>query len=116
MRFALIAAYNEGEGWLESLNDYIRENLHCAYEFFAKELPQVKIFMPQSTYLMWLDLRSYGLSSDELFKKFLEAGVMLSRGSDYGIEGDGFMRLNVACPQDLLLKGLERIKKALQQI
>ena len=113
---ALIAAYNEGEGWLESLNDYIRENLHCAYEFFAKELPQVKIFMPQSTYLMWLDLRSYGLSSDELFKKFLEAGVMLSRGSDYGIEGDGFMRLNVACPQDLLLKGLERIKKALQQI
>lgn len=110
---ALIAAYNDGEEWLNSLNDYLRDNIRSVAEFLNKELPLVKFFMPQATYLMWLDFRAYKLNSDKLFKKFLNAGVMLSRGTDYGCEGDGFMRLNVATSRALLTQGLQKIKQSL---
>lgn len=110
---ALIAAYTEGEDWLSALNIYLRDNLQSVCSFMHARLPKVNCYMPEATYLMWLDFRGYGLNSDELYNRFLRHGVMLSKGTAYGAQGEGFMRLNVACPKALLLQGLERIANAL---
>ncbi|MDY6322300.1 MAG: MalY/PatB family protein [Succinivibrio sp.] len=111
---ALIAAYEEGRPWLAALNAYLRENLAQAGKFFNSELPGIKFALPEATYLMWLDFRAFGKSSDELWELFVKNGVMLSKGTIYGAKSDGFMRLNAACPRPLLMQGLERIAKALR--
>lgn len=110
---ALIAAYTGGKAWLEELNAYLRENMQAVCDFMTRRLPQVKCYLPEATYLMWLDFRALGKSSEELYALFVKHGVMLSAGTAYGGEGAGFMRLNAACPRELLLKGLERIARAL---
>ncbi len=110
---ALIAAYNEGEQWLKELNDYLRANIDAVCEFMRHNLPMAKVYAPESTYLMWLDLSQYASHSAKLYELFVKAGVMLSSGTAYGKDCDGFMRLNVACPREQLMEGLKRIKQAL---
>ncbi|MBR6346549.1 MAG: pyridoxal phosphate-dependent aminotransferase [Bacteroidales bacterium] len=111
---ALIAAYNESEAWLDELRAYIFENERIARDFLTSRLPRVGVPPLEGTYLMWLDCRSYGLNSDQLAKHLMERSkLVLSAGSIYGDAGDGFMRLNLACPRALVLDGLDRLEKAL---
>ena len=110
---AMQSAYESGLPWLLSLNGYIRDNIDFVCDFLKKELPKTVCFKPEATYLMWIDFRAYGKSSKQLYKDFIKSKVMLSLGTEYGSEGEGFMRLNVACPRELLKQGLLRLKQAL---
>ncbi len=109
---ATIAAYNEGEEWLSQLIDYLGENYRVMKEFCDKHLPEFPLAKLEGTYLVWMDCsalkkRSSYVIEDELrdnAKLWLNAGLM------YGIEGEKFMRWNIACPRSQMLEGLRRFK------
>lgn len=111
---ATIAAYNEGEPWLTELIDYLAQNYEMLVTFFNTELPDYPVTRLEATYLVWVDCRKTGLTSGELEEKLIrEGGVWLNPGSMYGAAGEGFMRINIACPRARLKEGLNRIKKVL---
>lgn len=111
---ATIAAYNEGEEWLSELLDYLWSNYCFLKEFFDLHLPNLQVVKLEGTYLAWIDCRSLGIPSEELENKLLkEAGVWLNAGDMYGKAGEGFMRINMACPRKRLEEGLWRLKKGL---
>lgn len=110
---ALQAAYNESEEWLDQLCEYIYQNYEALYDFFAEELPQFTVTKLEGTYLVWVDIRSTGLSSDALTQRLLDEGkVRVNSGTMYGTEaGEGFIRLNIACPRSQMMEALRRIKE-----
>lgn len=110
---ALEAAYNESEDWLTSLNDYLYRNYQVLSAFFQKHLPQLQVFQLEGTYLVWVDIRATGLSSDALTGKMMTEGkVLVNSGTMYGATaGEGFIRINIACPRSTLEEGLRRIEK-----
>jgi len=108
---ALIAAYNRGEDWLDALNAYLYENYRCLCDYFAEHLPQLPVTKLEGTYLVWVDCRALRLSSVELAERLLERQKLwLNEGTMYGAEGEGFLRINIACPRSRLLEALERLK------
>lgn len=114
---ALEAAYSkDGAKWLKELNDRIWENYQIMKIYLAQNLPKVKPLKLEGTYLAWLDIRQLGITSAEAEKLLLEKGrLMLSCGTDYGRKaGEGYLRMNLACPMELLESGLERMKAALE--
>ena len=114
---ALQAAYNEGEEWLDELNQYLYENYQAVKEFFNTELPQVRVTRLEGTYLVWLDILPFELSSDEAYEKLMNDGkVFVNSGTMYGRKaGQGYLRLNIACPRKTLMQGLIRIARVLSQ-
>lgn len=111
---ATIAAYNEGEPWLTELIDYLQHNYETLLGYFQTYLPDYPVVKLEGTYLVWVDCRKAGLTSGELEEKLIrEAGVWLNPGSMYGEAGEGFMRINIACPRARLEEALQRIGKAL---
>lgn len=114
---AFEAAYTEGEQWLDELMDYLEKNVHYLTTFFENEIPEATVIQPEGTYLMWVDLRNLGLTAKELEDLLVSKGkVALNQGYIFGKTGEGFVRINIACPQSTLKEGLERIKKAIQSI
>jgi cystathionine beta-lyase len=109
---AMEVAYREGDEWLEQVLDYIRGNVEFLLRFFEDRVPAIRPVPPEGTYLVWLDCRGLGVSSSTLDRIFQEAGVGLMSGADFGPGGEGFMRINVACPRRLLEEGLRRIERA----
>ena len=82
---------------------------------FESEIPEMKIIHPEGTYLVWFDCRSIGLDTQQLRNLMLnQARVFLDEGSLFGPEGDGFERINIACPRSLLMEGLQRIITAIK--
>ena len=113
---ALEAAYNHGEEWLEQVLDYIEDNLRILEEYVSQHIPQITVVRPEGTYLVWLDCRRLGLGKWELKQLMLnEAGVYLDDGFIFGPEGEGFERINIACPRSILVEALERIKNAIDR-
>lgn len=111
---ALIAAYEQGAEWLDALRDYLWDNARFVRDFFTAELPDFPIAELEATYLVWIDCRATGRTSEELAQQLLtECKLMVSPGTLYGAEGEGFLRLNIACPRSLLAEGLQRLKKGL---
>ena len=112
---AMEAAYRDGEAWLEELIDYLQENKQYALRFLQEHLPEISCVKPEGTYLLWLDCRKLGLSDKELRTALLQKGKLaLEPGSKYGPGGEGFVRMNIACPKDYLIEGLKRLKNALK--
>ena len=109
---ALEAAYTRGEEWLSQLLVYLQDNYKLLESFFAERMPEAKVMRPEATYLIWIDFSAYGLTDDDLNKKLIDAGVGLNRGTQFGKQGSGFMRINIGCPRAILLAALERIEKA----
>ena len=108
-------AYEEGEPWLEDLLHYLKANLDALVNFFESEIPEIKVIHPEGTYLVWFDCRSLGLDKHQLRNLFLDqARVFLDEGNLFGPEGDGFERINIACPRSLLMQGLQRIIAAIK--
>lgn len=106
---ATIAAYNEGEEWLNQLVDYLHGNYEAMAEFCRRELPEFPITRLEGTYLVWMDCSSLGMPSDALEHALLEdARLWLNAGTMYGAEGEGYMRWNIACPRSVMLDGLNR--------
>ena len=121
---ALIAAYDRSEEWLDALMEYLSENEKAVRSFLVSSLPGVSAPPLEGTYLMWLDCSAYSgqAVAPEGFSRRLgghlreKAGLALSDGTLYGRAGEGFMRLNIACPRATLLDGLERLKKGLESL
>ena len=112
---AAVAAFNEGEEWLGQLNEYIESNRQRVAEFISENLPALHLIKSEATYLLWLDCRAYGMTSEELKDRIREkSGLLLSAGSSYGVCGEGFLRMNIACPRQVLDDGLARLKIGLE--
>lgn len=107
------AAYRFGEQWLEELLAYLRENVHTVKKYIDIHLPGISMMEPEGSYLIWLNCRELHLSDEELKNRLLNKGKLaLEPGIKYGPGGEGFVRMNVACPREVVLEGLERLKKA----
>jgi cystathionine beta-lyase len=108
------AAWRHGEPWLESLLAYILDNYEFLVRFFDERLPAVRVMPLEGTYLVWIDCRGLGLSDEQLKERIIQrAGVWLDDGPMFGTGGQGFQRLNLACPRSTLREALERIAGAL---
>ncbi len=115
----LIAAYTneDSEKWLDDLRAYLWDNYLLVKNFFAENFPQFPILPLEATYLVWIDTSALNIKSEKLSELLIEKGkVWLNEGTVYGEAGEGFMRLNIACPRDVLQEGLNRLKTAFDQI
>lgn len=111
---ATIAAYGEGGAWLDALRKYLWENYEYLRRFFAERLPQYPVLPLEGTYLVWIDCRASGLDSDAVTERLQEQQrLMVNPGTMYGPGGEGFIRLNIACPRTQLADGLERMARVL---
>lgn len=110
---ALEAAYNYGEAWLEEMLVYLKANYDYLKYFIEKNIPVLKVFDSEGTYLVWVDFSNLGLNNEELDRLILEdAKLKLSPGHIFGTNGSGFQRINIACPRSVLKDGLNRLKAA----
>jgi cystathionine beta-lyase len=110
-----IAAYRDGNDWLEQLLIYLEGNRNFLYQFLRKELPQIGMAIPEATYLAWLDCRKLTMADPYHF--FLdEAKVAFNDGKLFGAGGQNYVRLNFGCPRSTLETALVRMKKALEKI
>ncbi|HEY3987322.1 MalY/PatB family protein [Cedecea sp.] len=114
---AHIAAYREGESWLDALRDYLQDNLQFVADRLNQAFPALNWQLPQSTYLAWVDLRPLGLDDRALQKALIEQQkVAIMPGYTYGVEGNGFIRLNAGCPRVKLEAGVERLIAGIQSL
>ena len=112
---ATIAAFMEGEDWLNQLNDYLFNNRNFAEEFIAKEIPGFTVIKGDSTYLLWVRLGTDSDGNEINADEFAEAlrretGLRVNGGCEYGRSGDNFIRINLACPRAVLTDALMRLK------
>ncbi len=113
---AMEAAYRDGEEWLDAQLDYLAENLVYATDFINNNIKGINTYLPEGTYLLWIDFKKMGFEQEKL-NSFLinKAKIALDTGTWFGPGGEGYMRLNVACPRNLLKKGLMRIYEAVRK-
>lgn len=112
---ALMAAYTDGEEWLEELKQYLFANYNYLRAYFEEYLPEFPVAMLEGTYLVWVDCSVMNQSSDEIVKTLLEKEKLwVNEGSLYGETGEGFIRINIACPRQQLIEGLNRLRRALK--
>ena len=110
-KVATQASMEKGDDWLRQLLDYVQGNIDYVSDFLSKHLSKVKFFKPQATYMMWLDFNGYGLPEEELWRKMTqEAQLGFNRGSDFGTDGSGFFRINLACPRATVEEAMRRLK------
>lgn len=109
------AAYTHGREWLEQLMNYIEGNVDLVINFCRERLPVIRPVRPEATYMIWLDCRAMERNSQELNRFFVEeAGVGMNEGSRFGPGGEGFMRMNLACPKATVVRALEQIENAIK--
>ncbi len=108
---AVKAAYNEGEQWLDELNLYLSRNYHALCNFVAEQMPALRVMPLEGTYLVWVDCKALNIDVDTLCDRLLhEAHVWVNPGTMYGPgSGEGYVRINIACPHSQLLEGLSRM-------
>jgi cystathionine beta-lyase len=113
---ALIAGYNQGEEWLDQVMEYIEENFKFLKDFINQNLPNVEFIDPEGTYLAWLNCRKMEMDDKKLNEFILkEAKVALYGGNIFGPGGEGFQRINVACPRSLLEECMKKILLAIKE-
>ena len=106
------AAYTYGRPWLTELKAYLTGNLELARQSLS-EMPEATLIEPEGTYLLWIDFSKMQLAPAELDRRVLEdAGLWLDNGSMFGPEGDGFQRINIACPRARLQEALQKLHAA----
>ncbi|WML42929.1 MalY/PatB family protein [Neobacillus sp. PS3-40] len=116
--FGLVAtesAYRYGEDWLEELLHYLQQNLDFLTNYIETNMKELKVIQPEGTYLVWIDCRGLGMDA-KVLEKWMQtkAKVALDEGYIFGQEGEGFTRINIACPRSILEEGLKRIEKAIK--
>ena len=112
---ATVAAFTKGGDWLDSLREYLFENRRRAEKFIEENIPGISAVKADATYLIWLDCRSLSCGSEKL-GEFIrsETGLYITPGAEYGAPGEGFLRLNAACPKSVLDDGLNRLKRGIE--
>ncbi|MEY8268912.1 MalY/PatB family protein [Lachnospiraceae bacterium 64-25] len=111
---AAIAAFNEGEAWLDALRDYVDGNKRLVSTFLKENLPDIKIVHAEATYLVWLNLSALQGSGKEIGGFLREkTGLYLTDGGLYGRGGENFLRMNLACPRSVVEDGLRRMREGI---
>ncbi|WP_338472240.1 MalY/PatB family protein [Niallia sp. XMNu-256] len=114
---ALIAAYNEGEDWLEQLLDYLDGTMEWVVQFLAEKMPKVKVRIPEGTYVMWMDFSGYGISPKEVHDRiYNRANVLLQDGRMFGDEGRDFQRICIPSPRPMIQEAFERIVREFEDL
>lgn len=118
--FALVgleAAYNNGDEWLDQLISYLEGNMSYFIDRISKEVPEIKIMRPEAGYLVWFDFSGLGIDSHVFHQKLIDLGkVWLDEGYMFGPCGDGFERINLACPRSVLEDGTARLIKGIKMM
>jgi cystathionine beta-lyase len=113
---AAIAAYRDGQEWLDQVLAYLEGNRDYLADYLATQLPRLKMVKPEGTYLAWIDCREAGLSGTVCEYFIKEARVGFNDGATFGKGGEGFVRLNFACTRTLLTQALGQMKASLQKL
>ena len=113
---AALAAYEEGQEWLDQVLAYLEANRDALARYVAEHLPGMRMIVPEGTYLAWLDCRGLGIQGKPGEFILREARVSLNEGVWFGPGGEGFVRINFACPRSTLVEALERIEAALNRL
>lgn len=110
---ALASAYNQGKDWLKQLTSYLEGNILYIEDYFKTHMAELSFFRPEATYLLWINFKNWEMNQKQL-KQFLasEAKVGLNDGLSFGIEGNGYMRLNVASPRATIIKAMTQLAEA----
>lgn len=112
---ALQAAYNDCREYYNQSLVYLDKNLEYIAAFLSKDMPQARYRIPDATYLAWIDLKGYGYSAEELMNRCIKLGGLVPDcGAAFGPGGEGFIRLNAACPKTILEDGMARLKIAME--
>jgi len=108
------AAYNHGDQWLDELLEYLSQNMDYVEQYISEKIPKIRVIRPEGTYLMWLDCSGLRLKNKDL-KDFMihDAGLGFNDGRMFGTGGEGFMRMNVACPKITIKQALKKLKEAI---
>ena len=108
------AAYLYGEEWFEAVKEYIWDNIKFIQEYIDKNLKGVTMTNQEGTYLVWLDFKGTGIPADEIDRRILyEAKLWLDSGAIFGKSGEGYQRINAACPRSILEEALDRIRRVI---
>lgn len=111
---ATIAAFRNGEQWRKEMLEYVEGNILALEQYCRQYIPEIKPLRPQASFLVWLDCRALGLAHEQLVSLFVDkAGLALNDGEMFGQGGQGFMRMNVACPRSQLLRALDSLGRAI---
>ena len=111
------AAYRYGEDWHDQLMEYLKENIRFVRTYLEENLPEIKLIEPEGTYLIWLDFRALGLSEQEREELIVKkAGLWLDSGAMFGSIGEGFERINIACPRSIIMEALDQLKTAVKNL
>ncbi len=107
---AVVAAYNEGEEWLSQLNEYIDGNIDWAISFLAEHMPKVKVWRPEGTYVLWMDMREYGMTDEQIVDNiYNKANVILEGGKLFDPELKGYQRICLSSPRPLIREAFYKI-------
>ncbi|AFH42667.1 pyridoxal phosphate-dependent aminotransferase [Fervidicoccus fontis] len=113
---AVKAAYREGEGWLNDMLNYLKGNLDFLKRFVEENMPEVEVIEPEGTYLVWMDFRKVESDPKKLERLMRDiAKVALDEGYIFGSGGEGFERINIACPRSMLERALVQIADAVKR-
>lgn len=114
---ACIASYTKGDQWVDELNDYLDDVIDYAVERFHKEMPKVKVWKPEGTYILWLDFSGYGLSNEQLNEKIAgQCHIGMSDGAGMEtFEGEQYRRMCITCPKADVREGIDRLVRAFEQ-
>ena len=110
------AAYETGADWLEQLKQYLAGNLAYIRQFLREKLPDIALIEPEGTYLVWLDLRKLGLTEQQQRQLIVQdAKLWLDTGTLFGQGGEGFERINIACPRATIEQAMQRLERAVHK-
>jgi Bifunctional PLP-dependent enzyme with beta-cystathionase and maltose regulon repressor activities len=114
---AMLAAFEQGDLWLSELLAYIWDNYNFVKDFIVKNLPLLKISPLEATYMIWIDFRKLQMSDKQL-KEFViqKAHLGLNDGPTFGPGGEGFQRMNIACPRQLVKDALEKLDVSIKRL
>ena len=113
----VVAAYNKGEEWLQQMINYVQGNVDEVIHYIEKYIPQLKVIVPQASYLVFIDFSALQLSQKEIVALCTDkAHLALNDGAIYGEEGKGYMRINLACPRSVVKQALIQLKEAVRSI
>jgi cystathionine beta-lyase len=107
------AAWRQGDAWLDELIRYLAGNLTYLADRLPREVPGARVFPLEATYLAWIDLRALGLADEEVRTRLLDAGIWLDEGRKFGRGGEGFQRINLACPRSVVVRAVDGLAHAL---